>query len=167
MSTLTPSTCKLCRFVLETAGDKSVVNPADVQPDVLVEDDHWIVALNENQATLGRVYLVLKRHETDVAELTSTEQSSLWMWVARTKRALDNVFAPDHYNYMFLMNVVSHAHFHIYPRYRTARTLAGVDFTDDQWGGHYDPAANRRLDPSTQSGIVEAIQKELRIVNSE
>jgi len=162
MSTLTPLTCKLCRFVLETAGDRSVVDPADIQPDVLVEDDHWIVALNENQATLGRIYLVLKRHETDVAALTSTEQSSLWSWVSSVKSALDTAFAPDHFNYMFLMNVVGHAHFHIYPRYRTARTFAGVDFTDDQWGGHYDPAAARRLDDETQEALVLALVERLR-----
>jgi len=159
---LVPSTCKLCRFVLETAGDRSVVEPADVQPDVLIEDDHWIVALNENQAMLGRVYLVLKRHETDVTALTSTEQSSLWGLVARTKLALDSVVAPDHYNYMFLMNVVGHAHFHIYPRYRSARTFSGVEFSDDQWGGHYDPAAARRLENETQTALVRALVERLR-----
>jgi len=175
MSTLTPSTCKLCRFVLETAGDRSFLDSvpfregvgSDVQPDFLAEDDHWIVALNENQAMLGRVYLVLKRHETDVAALTAPEQSSLWKWIAAVKSALDATFAPDHYNYMFLMNVVGHAHFHIYPRYKTARTFAGVDFTDDQWGDHYDPAAARRLDTSVQNALVTLVKKELRIVNSE
>ena len=162
MDSLTPATCKLCRFVLETSGDTSCVDPADVQPDVLTEDDHWITSLNENQATLGRIYFVLQRHETDVAALTEAEQSSLWQWVSKVKSALDVVFAPDHYNYMFLMNVVGHAHFHIYPRYRTSRTFADVQFDDPQWGGHYDPAASRRLDGATQGAIVEAVKRELR-----
>lgn len=161
---LTPATCKLCRFVLETAGDASVTDPADVQPDPLGEDEHWIVALNENQAVLGRVYFVLKRHETDVAALSEAEQSSLWWWVSKTTRALGVVLQPDHFNYMFLMNVVGHSHFHIYPRYRTARTFAGVDFDDPNWGGHYDPAANRRLDESVQRALASAITKELKML---
>ena len=161
MDGLTPATCKLCRFVLETAGDSSVVDPADVQPSPLAEDDHWIIALNENQATLGRVYFVLKRHETDVAALTAAEQASLWGWVSKTRRALGVLFEPDHFNYMFLMNVVAHAHFHIYPRYREPRTFGGVEFTDARYGGHYDPSEERRIDDGTQSILAQALTLEL------
>lgn len=162
MTGLDPDNCKLCRFVLETGGDWSHLAPADVQPVAVAEDEHWVVALNENQASLGRVYLVLKRHEVDVASLTSAEQSSLWQWTSAVKRALDALFEPDHYNYMFLMNLTAHAHFHIYPRYKESRTFGDAEFVDSQWGGHYDPAENRRLDDSLQSTLAEALTLELR-----
>jgi diadenosine tetraphosphate (Ap4A) HIT family hydrolase len=161
MAELTPQTCKLCRFVLLTSGDDTHVDPADIQPVAVAEDDHWIVSLNESQATLGRVYFVSKRHETDVSALTDDETASLWYWVRRTKRALDCLFEPDHYNYMFLMNAVPHAHFHIYPRYQDARTFAGVEFVDSRWGGHYDPSEERRLDADVQASIADALRQAL------
>lgn len=163
MRDLIPDNCKLCRFVLQTGGDLAHVDAGDVMPVALVEDEHWIVALNENQATLGRIYLVLKRHEVDVTSMSECEQTSMWRWSASVKGALDKLFAPDHYNYMFHMNAVPHAHFHIYPRYREPRTFAGARFDDPQWGGHYDPAASRRLDADAQAAIAKALQAELSV----
>jgi diadenosine tetraphosphate (Ap4A) HIT family hydrolase len=116
-------TCKLCRFI---AGGPTV--PGEVQPVALAGDEHWIAALNENQATLGRVYLVLKRHEEDITQLSATERESLFRQTSAVKTALTTLFAPDHFNYMFHMNLVRHAHFHIYPRYAAPRRFAGYDF---------------------------------------
>lgn len=161
MSGLVPRSCKLCRFVQQTAGDFGVVDPSDVQPVPLAENDYWIVALNENQATLGRVYLVSKRHETDVARLSAAELESLWEWVRRTGAALGRLFAPDHFNYMFLMNVVAHAHFHIYPRYAARREFAGEEFVDTRWGGHYDSAEERRLHDGVRDDLAAAIRRAL------
>ena len=36
----------------------------------VLANDHWTLMLNENQATLGRVFFALNRHETDIAALT-------------------------------------------------------------------------------------------------
>ena len=54
---------------------------------VILENDFWTLVLNENQATLGRVFFALNRHETDVAALTEDECESLWSFLTRTKRA--------------------------------------------------------------------------------
>src|SRR5919199_5424295 len=88
---------------------------------VVAENEYWIMALNENQATLGRVFFALKRHETDVTALTADERETLWRFLAEAKEALLALFAPDHFNYMFLMNIDPHVHMHIFPRYRAAR----------------------------------------------
>jgi len=94
----------------------------------LVTTEHWRVVLNINQERLGTCMLVLDRHEEDVCNLHTDEIESLWRALPCVKAALTACFAPDHFNYMFLMNQDAHGHLHIVPRYRSPQTFAGVDF---------------------------------------
>ncbi|MGI4789691.1 MAG: HIT family protein [Janthinobacterium lividum] len=128
---------------------------------VILENDSWTLVLNENQATLGRVFFALNRHETDIARLTDAEVVSLWAFVRETKEALTALFAPDHFNYMFLMNLTPHVHFHIFPRYAQPREFGGLRFTDDQYGDHYDPQANRSMDAADQAALIAALRHQL------
>ena len=128
---------------------------------VVLPNDFWTLVLNENQATLGRVFFALNRHETDIARLTDPEVLSLWAFVRETKAALTTLFAPDHFNYMFLMNLTPHVHFHIFPRYARLREFAGQRFADGQFGDHYDPHESRALDADTEAALINALRREL------
>ena len=128
---------------------------------VVLANDFWTLVLNDNQATLGRVFFALNRHETDIAALTDAEVLSLWAFIREAKAALSALFAPDHFNYMFLMNLTPHVHFHIFPRYAEARELAGQTFTDTRYGDHYDPAESRALDAETEEALVAALRRAL------
>lgn len=128
---------------------------------VVLDNDHWTLVLNENQATLGRAFFALKRHETDVAALTPEEVASLWTFLRETKAALSALFAPDHFNYMFLMNLTPHAHFHIFPRYAKSREFAGQEWMDGQYGDHYDPSENCPVDDAAMDALVNALRHEL------
>jgi diadenosine tetraphosphate (Ap4A) HIT family hydrolase len=128
---------------------------------VVRDNQHWTMAVNENQATLGRVFFALKRHETDVTRLTADEVSSLWTFLAEAKEALMALFAPDHFNYMFHMNLDPHCHMHIYPRYAAPREFAGQVFPDSRYGDHYDPAENHPLDDATREALVTALRHQL------
>jgi diadenosine tetraphosphate (Ap4A) HIT family hydrolase len=94
--------------------------------------------VNNDQAYLGRCYFSLNRHETDVTKLSSDEISDLWALFGDLKAAIDLLWRPDHYNYVFLMNVQPHLHAHIIPRYATERAFDGVLFVDAALGKHYD-----------------------------
>ncbi len=120
---------------------------------IILANDHWTLVLNDNQATLGRVFFALNRHETDIAALSDPEVLSLWAFVRETKAALAALFAPEHFNSMFLMNLTPHVHFHLFPRYAEAREFAGETFTDSRYGDHYDPAENRALDPAAEEQL--------------
>jgi len=124
-------------------------------------NDHWNLVLNENQATLGRVFFALKRHETDVSALTDAECEALWEFLKQTKNALTALFHPDHYNYMFLMNLTPHVHCHIFPRYAAAREFLGQIFTDTHYGDHYDPAEDRPIDDTLRNGLISSLRMEL------
>ncbi len=94
------------------------------------ERPHWRLALNYNQNTLGKCFLILKRHDEDICDLTPDELSDLWATLRRVRDALCARFQPDRFNYSFLMNQDRHVHLHVIPRYDTRRTFAGTAFLD-------------------------------------
>ena len=82
---------------------------------VLAESEHWEVQLNYNQNLLGKLLIVLKRHEEQVARLSAAEWVELHTQVQRTTERLRSAsaFAPDHFNYAFLQNQDRHVHLHV------------------------------------------------------
>jgi diadenosine tetraphosphate (Ap4A) HIT family hydrolase len=131
------------------------------RPDVICKTDYWTVILNDNQATLGRVYFALNRHETDIAALTTAEQLDLFKCLTAAKDALNVLFMPDHTNFVFHMNLVNHVHAHLYPRYKSERDFGGEVFSDVHFGGHYDPHETRNLAADKFSLLLNLIQAAL------
>lgn len=105
--------------------------------DFVAQWTYWRLLVNHNQNYLGKVMLVLKRHATDVTELTAQEQTELWLALRRVRAALTAAFQADHFNYAFLMNQDAHVHLHIIPRYVEPREFEGQTFTDGRTGEHY------------------------------
>ncbi|BDI29913.1 hypothetical protein CCAX7_19640 [Capsulimonas corticalis] len=130
---------------------------------VVTSNEYWTAAINQNQATLGRVFFALRRHETDVAALSAEERDALWEIAGQFKRALASLFAPDHFNFMFLMNQDAHVHMHIYPRYASTREFAEQVFSDSHYGGHYDPSEARALTDEQQALLVSCFRRSLAI----
>jgi diadenosine tetraphosphate (Ap4A) HIT family hydrolase len=126
---------------------------------LIAEDDFWLLMLNDNQATVGRVYFSLKRHETDVSKLTAEEVASLWRFIAPVKETLDFLFTPAHYNYLFHMNIDPHVHMHLYPRYEKPVQYWGEEFADAKFGGHYDPSEVRAVDDRLRRALVTDIRE--------
>ena len=124
------------------AGEACTLCALRTSSDVVTEWQNWRLVVNHNQNYLGKVMLVLNRHATDVTELTAKEQSEFWSVLAKTKHALELVFAPDHFNYAFLMNQDAHVHMHIIPRYAHPREFAGQIFHDEQLAEHYRLTSN-------------------------
>ena len=128
---------------------------------VILENEHWTLVLNENQATLGRVFFALKRHETDITTLTPEELTSLWTFLSETKLALTALFAPDHFNYMFLMNLTPHVHMHIFPRYQHPREYLDQLWTDSHFGDHYDPNETRLISDAACDALTAVLRHEI------
>jgi diadenosine tetraphosphate (Ap4A) HIT family hydrolase len=94
------------------------------------ERAHWRLAVNYNQNTLGKCFLILKRHDEYIFDLTSYQLTDLWTAIRRVRDALRIRFQPDRFNYSFLMNQDRHVHLHVIPRYDAPRAFAGLDFLD-------------------------------------
>jgi diadenosine tetraphosphate (Ap4A) HIT family hydrolase len=93
--------------------------------------------VNRNQNLLGKLCIVLSRHEESVMKLTPEEWADLHGEMQWAVERLTAAFHPDHFNYVFLQNQDRHVHLHVIPRYRTMRQFEGVRFTDPDFGAHY------------------------------
>jgi len=97
-------TCKAC------AGEWP---PKDHQIAAL---DHTVAYLHDDQFFAGWTVLVLKRHATELYELTKEERSRLIEEVSEVATALAMAFEPVKTNYELLGNQLPHIHWHIIPR---------------------------------------------------
>jgi diadenosine tetraphosphate (Ap4A) HIT family hydrolase len=94
---------------------------AQFETPVIRESEYWRTVINRNQDLLGKVFIALRRHEEDVASVTAAEWDELREEIRWATDRLQAAFAPDHFNYSFLMNVDRHVHLHVIPRYVGSR----------------------------------------------
>lgn len=94
---------------------------------------HWIVQVRPKQVTLGSCVLIARRHAESLAGLAPDELAAFGSAVDDLERRLRAAFAFDKINYLLLMMVDRHLHFHVLPRYATARRFAGMEWPDAAW----------------------------------
>jgi len=75
-----------------------------------------VAYLHDDQFFPGWTVLVLKRHATELFDLTRKERSQLIEEVTEVARTLAVVFDAVKINYELLGNQVPHVHWHIIPR---------------------------------------------------
>lgn len=125
-------------------------------PGTLVREyEHWVLLLRPAQVTAGSLILAAKSDATaygDLPEAAFTEQSAV---VADVEQMLRSVVNMDKINYLMLMMVDPHVHFHIFPRYRGYRSIAGLVLTDHGWPGPPDLKSAVKLDTGTLGRVVE------------
>ena len=121
----------------------------------------WTLAVNLNQDLLGKTMIVLERPCSAVTDLDPSEWADLHAELRQLVPALTRRFAPDQFNFAFLMNQDAQVHLHVIPRYRSQRTWQGWIFDDPNWGraaGH----EQRRLPLDALAGLAQEISAELR-----
>ena len=102
---------------------------------LIAEYEHWVVLVRPGQVTLGSLVLAAKNDATAYGQLPTAafaEQSAV---VAAVERCLKDFSGYDRINYLMLMMVDPHVHFHVIPRYAGTRRWAGLDFADAGWPG--------------------------------
>lgn len=104
-------------------------------PGTVFEDPHWAAVVRPAQPTLGSMVLIAKRDIDSFGALTAAEGAALPAMVARIEAALTHVVAPERINYLMLMMVDRHVHFHVVPRYAGARNWGKHEFPDTGWPG--------------------------------
>ena len=116
-------------------------------PDSLVREyEHWAVLLRPAQITLGSLVLAAKGEATAFGQLPPGAHSEL---ATITKEIEATLFAEIGYekiNYLMLMMVDPHVHFHVFPRYSGNRTLGKTSLTDAGWPGQPDLKSGVSLD---------------------
>ncbi len=123
---------------------------------ILRKSRFWRIAVNPNQNLLGKLIIVLERHEEDVTLLQPDEWIELYPEIVWAIARLRDAFAPDHFNYAFLQNQDRHVHLHVIPRYAGPRAVADIEFTDPDYPEMFRVRSNI-VAPAVLAAIAGAI----------
>ena len=103
-------------------------------PATLLKDmEHWVVLLRPAQVTLGSLVLAAKSNETAFGALPSAAFAEQGQAIAAIERVLAGFCRYERINYLMLMMVDPHVHFHVIPRYSETRSWGGCEFPDAGW----------------------------------
>jgi diadenosine tetraphosphate (Ap4A) HIT family hydrolase len=123
----------------------------------LLDTAHWTWSVRPAQPTLGATVLSLRRYAASFADVTSDEMVDLASAVAAVERATRGAFGYDKINYLMLMMVDPHVHFHVLPRYAAVQRFADLDWEDRGW-----PAAPSLAAEPCPPEVLSAIRSVLR-----
>jgi len=116
-------------------------------PETLIREyGHWVVLLRPAQLTLGSLILGAKSDATDFGDLPPQAFAELKQATRDIAAALGKAVSHAKLNYLMLMMVDPHVHFHVFPRYEGEREAAGLTLSDESWPGPPDLSRARKLD---------------------
>jgi diadenosine tetraphosphate (Ap4A) HIT family hydrolase len=108
-------------------------------PETLLwETDNWCVLRRPQQLTLGALMLVAKSDASSFAALPTAAYGELQMVTGKIEKSLREFRPYARINYVMLMMVDPHVHFHVLPRYETNQTFEALKFVDVAWPGPPD-----------------------------
>ncbi len=93
----------------------------------------WCWSVRPGQATLGAGILSLNRHAETFAQVTKDEMADLHTMIAVVEKTLKQTFDHDILNYLMLMMVDHHVHYHVIPRYGQDQQFNGLTWLDSGW----------------------------------
>ena len=120
---------------------------------------HWLVLLRPAQVTFGSLVLAAKGDATAYGALPEpafTEQGAV---VADIEACLAAFCRFERINYLMLMMVDPHVHFHVLPRYSGSRQWGGLDSVDHGWPGPPDLKSAVALSPQQISALRDDLRK--------
>jgi diadenosine tetraphosphate (Ap4A) HIT family hydrolase len=108
-------------------------------PDSAIKTyEHWSVLLRPEQVTLGSLILASHSDSHAFGNLSELEMKELSIITKDIESILTDCFSYDKINYLMLMMVDPHVHFHVIPRYSTLREYQTIIATDENWPGPPD-----------------------------
>lgn len=126
----------------------------------IAETEFWKISVPPQQPYLGYTCVFLKRHCCSLSELTADEWFDFKKLTIKLERTVRTAFAPEVFNWSCLMNHAfretppnPHVHWHIKPRYHATVDFAGVAFTDEEFGSHYNPLKEGAVSPEVHAAI--------------
>ena len=103
-------------------------------PQSLIREyDDWVVLLRPQQATLASLVLASKEDAREFKNVASNSMTEMHSIVGDIESTLSNLFSYKKINYLMLMMVDPHVHFHVIPRYSSPQMCLGNEFLDPGW----------------------------------
>jgi diadenosine tetraphosphate (Ap4A) HIT family hydrolase len=124
---------------------------------LLHEYRSWVVLLRPAQPTLGSLVLACKEDASSLGAVSAAAWSEVAAATADIERALHATFDPQKINYLALMMVDPHVHFHVIPRYSASREFEGSTFGDATWPKPPDVTSTLPLSPAQMTALHAAL----------
>ncbi len=125
---------------------------------LVAEHDHWVVLLRPAQPTLGSLLLAAKSDVTAFGDLPAQAHAELKVVTSAIETALRGFVDYAKLNYLMLMMVDPHVHFHVIPRYEGSREWQGKQFPDAGWPKVPDLSAAVALSEDDIADLVRQLQ---------
>ncbi len=103
------------------------------EPLQILKLDYWTWSVRPVHATLGAGVLSLNRFCASLGAINRNESIELGAICTEIERRLGQAFSPDKYNYLMLMMIDAHLHFHVIPRYHEPRNFFNKEWRDGGW----------------------------------
>jgi diadenosine tetraphosphate (Ap4A) HIT family hydrolase len=130
----------------------------NVDEYLVLNTGSWSWSVRPAQATLGSGIISLNRYALHLSDVTPTEMAELGELIQRFEKTIKSCFNHDIMNYLMLMMVDHHVHYHAIPRYNGIRNFSGLDWVDNGWPALPVMGDNQHKD---QSELLKEIQKTL------
>jgi diadenosine tetraphosphate (Ap4A) HIT family hydrolase len=128
-------------------------------PDSCLHDyDHWCVLLRPKQVTAGCMVLACKDDVTSLGDLSAAASQELPLAARQLEGALAASFGPDKVNYLALMMVDPHVHFHVIPRYSRDVQVGATSMRDAGWPKHPDLQAVQDLSAEDNDALASRLR---------
>lgn len=97
---------------------------------VIFERRHWVVLIRPRQTTPYSAVIAARSCAERLADLQPEEAAELPAVIAAYEAAVRRLAPAVKFNYLALMMVDPHPHFHAIPRYQSVITIDGVAYPD-------------------------------------
>ena len=129
-------------------------------PATLIEEyEHWVVLLRPAQPTLGSFILAAKSEARSFPGLTEAAFAELRDALGDIEGCLALSIRHERINYLMLMMVDPHVHFHVIPRYAGDRSACGVTVPDPGWPKAPELGQAVELTPAQIPALIEYFRK--------
>lgn len=124
----------------------STIEKFEYKRTLIREYDYWVVLLRPAQITFSSLVIACKEEAESISTISSFANSEFQIVVKDVEQVLKRLFNYDKINYLALMMVDKHVHFHVLPRFSESRLFNGIEYFDEYWP--IAPQLSARLDMS-------------------
>tara|TARA_Y100000768_G_scaffold382483_1_gene362913 strand:- start:2178 stop:2606 length:429 start_codon:yes stop_codon:yes gene_type:complete len=101
--------------------------------NLIKEYSYWMLLIRENQITIGSLVLISKSEYTSMSNECQEAIAELFIIFKDIEDTLTKVFSMEKINYLVLMMVDKHNHFHVIPRYSKPVKFHNQIYKDLDW----------------------------------
>jgi diadenosine tetraphosphate (Ap4A) HIT family hydrolase len=116
---------------------------------VIFEMRHWVVLIRPRQTTPYSAVIASRSAAERLADLQPAEAAELPAAIAAYEAAVSGIAPACRFNYLALMMIDPHPHFHAIPRYERVITIDGVAYQDRDFPRPPDVLNGLAIDAAT------------------